>query len=500
MHTTNDDTEAARAALDAFHRGGGLLYPFRHGYAALERLLDQAPSDAWRRDEAVLGGLVMLLVKRGQAARAKSYLAAVDLDFEKTDQFTVLELLLALHLGEPVGERKLRSWRRLERSLPLSEPLLLGLYYNAMMAMLVRLGHTADARITGQQAISCYREARHVYLEHFIHIHLADLDVIEGRLHRATRGLAAAERCLAQSGLRYGNEEAVIAITRLAIDYERGELTAVRARTTDLRNSLMTGDSWSELFIQLTRIAVLSRYFLDGRQAALDELADFQADYARRHNGDPMAMDALKALIWHLEWHPDAAERTWEQVRERPIQSAVGRVLTGELGAALGLAEPGEPATPRDRIVRALQQARSARGARRSEALELALRLAFDEGHIAPFLEHRDLFLGTRNAVARRRELQARGRMGRMANKVFRLVSQSYVVPRALRDAGLNSRQYRVAAALQSGASNKQIARQLGTTESTVKYHLTNLYRLTGTSRRNQLIDFMFKIKTFSDI
>jgi DNA-binding CsgD family transcriptional regulator len=485
------DTEGSLAALEAFRNGGGFLFPFRHGYSALERLLERMPTDAWRHDEGALGGLVLLLLKRGQAARAKSYLTAVDLEFEKTDHFTVLELLLALHLGEPVSDRKLRSWRRLERTLPLSEPLLLGLYYNAMMAMLVRLGRTADARVTGQQAISCYREARHVYLEHFIHIHLADLDVIEGRLHRATQGLAAAERCLAQSGLRYGNEEAVIAITRLAVDYERGELAAVRARAADLRNSLLTGDSWSELFIQLTRISVLSRYFLDGRQAALDELADFQADYARRHNGDATAMEALKGLVWHLEWHPDVAERTWEQVRERPIQSTVGRVVLGELGVALGLAEATDPATPRDRIVQALQQARTARGARRTEALERALRLAFDEGHIAPFLEHRDLFLGTRHAVVRRSGLRERGRMGRMANKVFRMVAESYVVPRALRDAGFNRRQYRVAAALQSGASNKQIARQLGTTEATVKYHLTTLYRLTGKVKRSQLVDFM---------
>ncbi len=485
-------------ALRELHRGGGFLYPFRHGYGALERLLERMPVDAWRRDEAVLGGVVMLLVKRGQAARAKSYLTAVELEFDKTDQFTVLELLLALHLGEPVSERKLRNWRRLERTLPISEPLLLGLYYNSMMAMYVRLGRPADARVTGQQAISCYREARHVYLEHFIHIHLADLDVIEGRLHRATQGLAAAERCLSQSGVRYGNEEAVIAIARLAVHYERGELHSVRTGAAKLRNSLLVGDSWSELFIQLTRIAVLSAYFLDGSQAALAELADFQADYARRHNGDAVAMDGLKALIWHLDWHPDAAERIWDQIRERPIQSAVGQMLFSELGVALGRAEMVDPSTPRGRVVEALQQARTARGRRRCDALERALRRAFEEGHIAPFLEHRDVFLGTNSALARRGGLRTRGRLGRMVSKVCRLVTESYVVPEALRRAGFSRRQYRVAAALQSGASNKQIARQLGTSEATVKYHLTNLYRLTGTSKRGQLIDFMLDSEVFS--
>ncbi|MEM7004983.1 MAG: LuxR C-terminal-related transcriptional regulator [Pseudomonadota bacterium] len=491
-------SEETTVEIEVLRAGGGLLYPFLNGYDSLELLLRRLPSEAWRRDEDVLGGQVLLLVKRGQAARAKSYLSAIDIEFEKTERFIVLELLLALHLGEPVSERKLRTWRRLERTLPLSDPLLIGLYYNAMMAMYVRLGRISDARVTGQQAISCYREASHVYLEHFIHIHLADLDIIEGRLHRATQRVSAAEGCLAQSGLRYGNEDAVIEIIRLAIHYERGELALVRRRSADLRNSLLIGDSWSELFIELTRIAVLSAYFLDGREVAFAELADFQADYARRHNGEAAAMDGLKALIWHLDWHAGAAERTWEQLRDVPAQSAVGELLAGELGVALGLAEATTPSTPRGRIVEALQHARTAKGQRRWDALERALRLGFDEGHIAPFLEHRDVFLGAGNALAGRGGLKAKGQVARMANRVLKMVSDSYVVPETLRRAGFSRRQYRVVAALQSGATNKQIARHLGTTEATVKYHLTSLYKLTGTQRRHELIDYASEKLTLS--
>ncbi len=492
---TADQPDAT--ALAAFHAGGGFLFPFRRGYDDLGTLLEHLPKDAWRRDEAVLGGLVLYLVKQGQAQRAKSYLTAAKLDFEKTDQFQIMELLLALHLGEPVSEQKLRQWRRLERSLPISEPLLLGLYFNAMMAMFVRLGRISDARIAGQQAISCYREDGHVYLEHFIYIHLADLDVIEGRLHRAQHNLTAAERCLTQSGTHYGNEDAVISVIRLAIDYERGDLARVRIRATDLRNSLLIGDSWSELFFQLARIAVLSAYFLEGREAAAEELASFQADYTRRHVGEPRAMEALQALVWHLEWHPGAAERTLEHLREWPMQSAIGTMLATELERTMGLSTAPLPKTPRAAIVGALQDARTARGPKRRAALERALRLAFDEGQIAPFLEHRDVLMGLNATLSRSDRLHIQGRLSRMTNRVLRLVSDSYVVPAPLRDAGFNRRQYRVAVALLSGATNKQIARQLGTSEATVKYHLTSLYRLTGVRRRSEFIDFMYEKDTF---
>lgn len=479
------------AALDAFREGGGILFPFRNGYAALGKLLDAMPPEEWRRDEAVLGGLVLYLVKQGQAARAKSYLTAANLAFEKTDLFDFLELLLALHMGEIVSARNMTAWRRLERSLPVTEPLLLGLYYNAMMAMWVRLSQVNEARVAAQQAISCYREAGHLYLEHFIHIHLADLDVIEGRLHRAERGLAAAERCLVQAGVSYGNEEAVIGITRLAIAYERGDLSRVRREAEELRGRLLSGDSWSELFFQLTRIAVLSAYFLEGREAARRELDVYQADYARRHGGVASTADALNARIWQLDWHPNEAERALDLVQALPMQSAIGSVVLAELEAAVGRAPPVEAETPRGAIVASLQRAQRGRGAARRAAIETALKLAMDEWQIGPFLENRDVFLGVSSKIANSAFARRNRKYARLVARVLRQVDRSYVVPEPLRALGFTRRQYRVASALQSGATNKQIALQLGASEATVKYHLTSIYRLTGLSRRKELIDFM---------
>lgn len=487
-------TATEQAALDALYAGGGLLFPFQMGYEALGHLVGDLPKESWRLDEAVLGAIVMYLVKQGQASRAKSYLTAVNLEFKKTDLYTVLELLLAQHLGDEVSVAQLRRWHRLERTLPVSEPLLLGLYYNAMLVMQVRLGAVAEARVAGQQAISCYREAGHLYLEHFIHIHLADLDVLEGRLHRALRRLGASERCLAQSGKHYRNEQDVITVIRLAVDFERGNLAKVRSQASDLRKSLVTGDSWTELFVQLARIAALSAYFLEGRAEALRELEGFQADFARRHGGEAPALEALQALIWHLEWQPGEAERALEQLRGAAMQSSIGTRLVCELEGTMGLGTPVAAETPRAEIVRNLQEARTARGSTRLAALERALRRAFDEGQMAPFLEHRDVFLGLSAALSRSDRRHMQGRLGRMTRQVLGLVAESYVVPEPLSALGFSPRQFRVASALLSGATNKQIARQLGTTEATVKYHLTSLYRLSGTSRRNEFIDFVSEI------
>lgn len=474
-----------------------MLFPFRHGYPRLGELLDAMPPGEWRRDEAVLGALVLHLLKLGQAARAKSYMNAKGLEFERSYRFEIIDLLLALHLGEPVSEAKLASWRRLERALPVSEPLLLGLYYNAMMAMFVRLGRLEEAAVAGQQAISCYREDGNVYLEHFIHIHLADLDVMEGRLRRALRRLSAAERCLEQSGVRYGNETEVIEVIRLAIAYEHGQFDRVRMQAPQLRNSLLNGDSWSELFFQLARIGVLSTFFVAGRSAAQRELDLYQADYARRHSGAPHTIDALNALIWHLEWHPNEAEQIVDTLKETPMHSAIGSTLVRELECAMGRVDATTAPSPRAAIVSALNCAQGSRGQTRHAAIEAAIRLALEEGHIAPFLENRDVFLGVSSKLANGRFARGHRSLSRLTKLILRQVERSYVVPDKLSALGFNRRQYRVAAALQSGASNKQIARQLGSSEASVKYHLTSLYRMTQTKRRTQLVDFIDDLRVF---
>ncbi|MBQ58210.1 hypothetical protein CL642_04390 [bacterium] len=484
-------------AFDELHNGGGILYPFRNGYEKLAVLLETVPSDAWRYDEPVLGGLVLYLLKQGQAIRAKSYLRARDLQFEKTYRFEFLELMVALHLGERVSEKKLTTWRRLERKLPLQDTLLLGLYYNVLMAMFVRVGNLEEARNAGQQSISCFREEGHSYLEHFIHIHLADIDVVEGRLRRALRGLTAAERCLSQSGLSYGNEIEVIEVIKLAVAYERGEFVKVRKSSTRLRESLLKGDSWSELFFQLTRICVLSTYFLDGLRAAQHELELFQADYVRRHAGRATTIDVLSAMIWRLEWNPNEAAQHLEILDGVDMHSAIGGFLLAEQRVLLHHEKPMVNDSPRGKIVSDLQTAQSQRGQTRRNALERSLWNAFKEGQIAPFLENRDALLGMASQITSISGLRRHPIMLRLVNKILKSVNQSYVIPETLRKIGFNRRQYRVVAALQAGATNKQIARQLGTTESTVKYHLTSIYKMIHVTKRYDLIEFMYKNRIF---
>jgi DNA-binding NarL/FixJ family response regulator len=57
----------------------------------------------------------------------------------------------------------------------------------------------------------------------------------------------------------------------------------------------------------------------------------------------------------------------------------------------------------------------------------------------------------------------------------------------------LSKRELTILQALQSGSSNKQIAKQLFLAEQTVKFHLTNIYRKLGVSSRTEAVRYAYE-------
>jgi DNA-binding NarL/FixJ family response regulator len=57
----------------------------------------------------------------------------------------------------------------------------------------------------------------------------------------------------------------------------------------------------------------------------------------------------------------------------------------------------------------------------------------------------------------------------------------------------LSKRELTILQALQSGLSNKQIAKELFLAEQTVKFHLTNIYRKLGVNNRTEAVRYAFE-------
>lgn len=497
--------EIARAYADGdldrgnalFDRAGGDMFVFRHGYDALGVVLDAMPEGHWRIHESALCALVFYLAKHGRAARAHVHLCDPTLTFARTARFTIAELLTAIHLGDPIRSDDLERWILLERRLPVFDPLVEGLYYNAMLVVLVRVGRLTEARSMGLRSITAFRAADHCYLEHFIHLHLTDLSIMEGHLRQGRRHLQMARSAVERWGVTYGNEAALAEVVALTLDYEQGRIAHIPARSRVLREALVSGDSWAEIFNQLGRIMVLSLYFSSGRDAALAELELFRAGYAERHGRHSDVLALLEIEVDRLDSSLGNAGPALAQLERQNLRGPIGTMLLGGLEAALGRPdEPGAaaPPGPRAALDAGLRQAARATPQVRRKLVEEALWLAVREGHVAPFVENREVMSGLDGRLASGRFARGHVQLARMARHVMRAVEDSYHIPPALRARGVTYRQFRVMTALQSGGSNKTIARTLGLSEAGIKYHLANLYRLTGTRRRGQLQEIITSI------
>jgi DNA-binding CsgD family transcriptional regulator len=483
-----------------FESAGGELFAFRHGYDKLGRILSAMPQDHWKHSETALCALVLYLSKYGKAARAQAHMLDHSLSFEKTVRFTISQLLVAIHLGDSICDVDIERWILLERRLPVCEPLTEGLYYNAMLVVLVRTGRLHDARSFGLRSILAYQTAKHTYLEHFIHLHLADLSIMEGHLRRGRRSLATARACLVSWGECYGNEAAIAEIIELALDYETGKFVHISAQSERLRRSLVKGDSWVEIFNQLGRISVMSLYFTAGRAVALLELELYQADYAQRHGRLSEALALLEIEMDRLDHLLGSGHHRLAQLDERNLRGPIGTVLLGGIVSALEGVEDHvvEVTGPRAQVNKMLREATGQGAQARGRLVEQAFRLAVHEGNSAPFFENRDVLSGLGPRLSTASFARGHVQLARMARNTSRAVKLCYWLPDSMKEIGINHRQLQVITALQSGATNKEIARVLGVSEAAVKYHLTNLYRITKTKKRGQLLERIHEILTLS--
>lgn len=479
-------------------RNGGATYPFYHGYESLARIIDAVPESAHLDSEVFLGAYCIFLVKEGRARRAQALLKDRRIRFKKTFLFDFFDFLVAIHLGDDLSEEQLTRWTLLEGRLPVDQPLYDGLYYNCMLVTTVRLNQMANAKEIARQALESFERANQPYLQFFIHMHLADLAIVEGNLKAARRHIRNAERFFVESGNIYGTERELIEVAWLAVDYELGRFAHIPERATQIRKALVAGDSWAEIFIQLCRIGTMSTYFTSGYRTAMDYLEDCQADFHRRHGDFSNSLDTILASLNLLDGRTEQAQYGLVFARKQGLFSAIGTtIFESTLGKiepvpVLDLLQTGNPCLRRE-ITTELLKASVAKSQRQSSLMrrhvETAMRLAVSEGLVSIFLEHREVVAKVSAKLATGSFARGHRQLARMARQVHNLLQASYVMPEEFSRLGITTQQLRVLTALQNGASNKQIAGNLGLSEATIKFHMRSLFKMFGVSKRGELIE-----------
>ena len=485
-------------ACAVYEAAGGPYLALQQEAADWKGLIDSFPAGLDQRRESLVLGRVWEALSAGRPAIAQARLEShfpglpVDLRsmrYSHRPHAILFRLMIEAEVWTGPPREVVESWLLLDALLEPEAIAARGMLMGAFAHALAWAGEAASAA----RRLRAWRERGGLEarpgLERRLGLSQAHLDLGLGDLDRAQQGLDEAGR----GGRTADAIDALIA-------FERGQPPAT--------DGVAQAGDWPGLSWDLMRMRVVDRLWREGLAASLDELTDQASLVRRRHGGvDERAVQGLKirlhqmarrhaeagALIAGLGAPPDEEPFVLEETLLRLRAALVERRLdAAATSLALEAAEQGEPPA-RARITLAVLRAHlhhrqgEAADCRRQAAV--AVRLAAAQGQIAPLIEDAELF-----------EAPLGQMLGQPAAFPESLILAAETIRQRLRRtpstaghardaAGLSRQEHRVLDQLSDGKSNKEIARALGITDSTVKFHLRSLFARFEVAGRKALID-----------
>jgi DNA-binding CsgD family transcriptional regulator len=509
-----------REALEIFQRSGGAYFGYRHGYQALQRVLEAFGPEAEQRDDALFFAHEYLLIKSGRAHEALLRLEArhpgLPVDFRRMrlshgPLAMLLRIDISLDFDETPPPEVIASWGRLQSLLPADDELARGLLLNTMAIGFMQADRLIEARQLAEEALAAYERGRSPYLSHFMHLHLCDVALRQGMLDDAASRLRRAEKALEESGLTFNSEPEIVAAFRSRIAYEEGRFADCPAEPEPLLQALLRGDSWIDLIAGTAGHLVLIAYWGQGLRKALERLDHLALTLSQRHGWtrhqrlELVRIRLLQVARRHAEagmrleeydlepWPRRSAQIALEEGLIRLRHQVAGERLSGEAAQLAGSLAAGPVLGVRQRITLGVLQAwlahRDGDDARARRHLRIALRDA-EARHLVGALAEDGEFLERLLPLLIAEPGPGGRRLVPFAKRALRLLHALPTAPMHSRGlAGVSRQEHRVLSYVADGYTNKQVARAMSLSQSTVKFHLRSLFRKLQVDSRSALAE-----------
>jgi DNA-binding CsgD family transcriptional regulator len=503
------------AALEVFRRAGGAYYGYTQGYHALEHVLGLFAPDLERRSEEVFLARLWMLVKTGRTREALLRLEGrhpglpVDLRNVRLSYRPELLLLradMSLDLDGTPPLEVIGSWARLHAFMAPDDHLSRGMLYNSMAIGYLQADALVEALTLAEEALAAYEAARMPYLMHFMHVHLAEIALRQGRCAEAAKHVRCADEQLRASKQAFNSEHAIVESLESRLAFEEGRFDDCADEIEPLLTALAGGDSWPDLIPAVARQVVLAAFYRRGLKAAVEQLDRCTLAQSRRHGVTAnVRLRVLRIrLLQAARRHAEAGMLLEELELATPltpaleVESGLARLrhVVHERSRAervrLSATLAQHPALEnRQRISIALLQAlaehREGAPSVARRHLRMALREAAAHGLIAVLIEEGECLEPLLPGFI---ENPGPGNTGlaAFAASVLKRLKSLPAAPMHSKDlAGLSRQEHRVLAYVADGYTNKQIARALGLSASTVKFHLRAVFGKLGVRSRASL-------------
>jgi LuxR family maltose regulon positive regulatory protein len=524
-----DALRQARAASDfdlvaeIILERGGILYGVRHGSPELRRLLDYLPPDQLNRQPRLRLAQCFELAKEGRMDAAREAMRAVRSRYQAaaagdpllTRDFALAEISIAAYSGTAgLGPAQLAALEKAIGDAAEDDILWRAILNNLLTAMHYQLSDFTRAYAAGEAALHNYAQASASNGLAHTHVHLG---LIELELTHTAAALAHFQAAKTNYTTGEGDGIGCAFADVLAAEalYERGQLDEARALCAAALPAMEEGEHLYPVFVSayhtLSGIASLQ----DGLSAGLSVLTEAMRVVRRRRLPEVERMIDLRRAELQLQagefsqLHAESVEkveaswdgsesanaRTWNETDRRMLLNARLALQDGDHEAARAeMLELDRRCTAGGRLRRRitcllLLSAAYFESGRRDQAMSVmrqAISLSEPSQILRPFLEERRS--ATPILVHLSASAEARGLEAVELAFVNRLIAELQTRSGPLGAALFSTRELEILQQLVLGNNNKLIARALGITPHTVRFHLKKIYDKLGVSDRKVVV------------
>lgn len=516
-YVSANDQEGGAQAIE--HSGGLMrwlsegLTPFRTALGLLDRETVHS-----RPRLALIQCLILMKTGRSYEAR-NLYESMIDglgeaaaAERALSYEMMVIESLLYAYDARGLSDEFLLKLEQSREALPQEQPVFQGHHFTVLCGLNSVCGYFARARRFGREAIGAFREAESIYGEIYIHIHLGIIAFRQGETDAAQ---SRYEHALKLIRSRFRDDDAmklIVAVLLAELRYDLNRLNLVPRNIATCPKRLERYEAWFDIYaaayVTASNLAS-NRYGTDVALTMIDEETDFASRRhftslgnvitcqkatlllraGRREEAESLMADSgLTTSIFKTNGARKVAWRERDMVVQAIVRLhiACGRLDSAlqEIGAFLPVAE-GENnvrSVTSYRILKALACfADSAHDAAAGE-LRQALALAERSGSIRAFLDEGPLMPALLKLVTEPAEdggtapAASDGECTQDVVDRARMLTELMGDRKARPESHLTVRELEILRELGNGYSNKVIARNVGVSHNTVRYHLKNIF------------------------
>ena len=504
-----------------FEKVGGPNLGWQQGFELLQQILSSIPDDWIDQNPSLKIGKAMIFANEGDIDQAKKLLA----EAKATESYTpspnflryarTLRLILVGYVDYPSLEAEIEETERACEEVSGSDLWLHGWVYCSLWLLYFRRGKFSAARMAALTAVDKLGRAQAFYSEYHASLDLGIISMACGRLNDALRYYGRAGELTRQHLASDASLMKLVQLLTAGVHYQRNEMDTAYAFLDCASDQLGHLSIQSEVCINSYTTAVSIVFTRDGLDPALAllELAD---DFASRRRMVPLQWLVILLRV-ELLTRAGELQQAQQVVRDNPQvtqfrqlyeQKEIGwrecQVATLVLSrlylylgkpkqalVVLNTIQPGEMAADRlpFRIeLHTLKAEVLAELGEQQEALTLLskgldeamkenlIRALLNEGkRIIPLLK-----LLLRNINTLKTDL----RLTEFTLDIIRQIEEKLQKPSSL----FTPREDEILDKITEGRPNKVIAGDLGISESTVKFHLANIYVKLGVHNRTQAV------------